>query len=79
MAMDFDALGTKIAQDILIQCGQLPAGPAFAKMKEIWTIAARDIVQHIQENAEVPEGISVSTSGSPTTQKGATDGKGKVV
>jgi hypothetical protein len=74
MAMDFDALGTKLAQDILIQCGQLPAGPAFAKMKEFWTTASKDFVQHIQENAEVPAGISVSTSAG----SGSTSGTGKV-
>jgi hypothetical protein len=74
MAMDFDALGTKIAQDVLVQCGQLPAGPAFAKMKEFWTIVAKDVVQHIQDNAEVPAGISVTTS----TGSGATNGTGKV-
>jgi hypothetical protein len=78
MAMDFDALGTKIAQDILVQCGQLPAGPAFAKMKEIWTIAAKDIVQHIQEKAEVPSGISVETIGTESAQSGKTTEAGKV-
>jgi hypothetical protein len=74
MAMNFDALGTKLAQDILVQCGQLPAGPAFAKMKEFWTIVAKDAVQHIQENAEIPAGISVTTSAG----SGSTSGTGKV-
>jgi hypothetical protein len=74
MAMDFDALGTKVAQDILVQCGQLPAGPAFAKMKEFWTIVAKDYVQHIQDNAEVPAGIATTGPEGP----GQTTGTGKV-
>jgi hypothetical protein len=74
MAMDSDALGTKIAQDILVFCGQPAAGPAFAKEKEFWTIVAKDIVDHIKANAEVPEGIAVSTTGGP----GSTTEKGKV-
>jgi hypothetical protein len=74
MAMDFDSLGTKIAQDILVQCGQSPAGPAFAKMKEFWTIIAKDIVQHIQQNAVVPAGIATTSPDGP----GQTTGTGKV-
>jgi hypothetical protein len=74
MAMDFDSLGTKIAQDILVQCGQLPAGPAFAKTKEFWTIVAKDIVEHIQQNAVVPAGIAISSP----SGAGQTTGTGKV-
>jgi hypothetical protein len=74
MAMDFDALGTKIAQDLLVQCGQPPAGPAFAKMKEFWTIVAKDAVEHIKQNAEVPAGITTTSPDGP----GQTTGKGKV-
>jgi hypothetical protein len=78
MAMDFDALGTKTAKDILTLCGQLPEGPAFPKMKEFWTLVAKDFVEHIQKNAEVPAGIAVSTTGNEFAQSGATTAAGNV-
>jgi hypothetical protein len=74
MAMDFDSLGTKIAQDILVQCGQLSGGPAFPKMKEFWTIIAKNCIEHIQDNAEVPPGITTTGPEGP----GKTTGTGKV-
>jgi hypothetical protein len=43
-------------------------------MKEFWTIVAKDYVQHIQDNAEVPPGISVNASG----YTGATTSAGEV-
>jgi hypothetical protein len=76
MAMDSDALGTKIAQDILVFCGQPAAGPAFAKEKALWTIIVKDIVDHIKENAEVPAGITLTTPNVGGT--GSTTGTGKV-
>jgi hypothetical protein len=76
MAMNSDALGTKIAQDILVFCGQPPAGPAFAKEKEFWTIVAKDIVDHIKANAEVPAGIALTTPN--VGGKGETTGTGTV-
>jgi hypothetical protein len=75
MAMDFDALGTKTAQDLLVMCGQLPGGPAFPKMKEMWTIVAKNFIQHLAENAEVPAGIDTIGPEGP----GKTTGTGRVI
>jgi hypothetical protein len=79
MAMDKDVLGTKIAQDILIFCGQPPAGPAFAKEKEYWTIVAGDIIDHIKANAKVQPGITLTVADPVSgTLSGSTTGMGNI-
>jgi hypothetical protein len=75
MAMNADALGTKLAQDILALSSQPPNGAAFAGSKKYWDVVAKNIVEHIQNNALVQSGIPVSTSGG----SGATSGTGKVL
>jgi hypothetical protein len=75
MAMDADALGTKLAQDILALSGQPPDGAAFAGSKKYWDVVAKDIVKHIQDNALVQPGIPVSTPDGA----GVTTGTGKVL
>jgi hypothetical protein len=74
MAMDADALGTKLAQDILALSGQPPDGPAFAGSKKYWDVVAKNFIKHMQDNALVQPGIPVSTSGGD----GATSGTGKI-
>jgi hypothetical protein len=73
--MDADALGTKLAQDILALSGEPPDGPAFAGSKKYWDVVAKDIIDHIKTKAEVPSGITVST---PDYVSGSTTGKGRV-
>ena len=71
MAMDGKKLGQEIADAIMNA-----AAPADAKAQVItlWQKIGEAIVAHITDNAEVPAGIPVSTSGGA----GATNGAGKV-
>lgn len=75
MAMNGDTLGMAIATAIL-DSGASAAGKA--QCEEFWKKVANEIVSHIQQNAEVPAGISVSTSGSSTAQTGSTTSAGQV-
>lgn len=75
MAMNGDTLGMAIAAAIL-DSGASAAGKA--QCEEFWKKVANEIVSHIQSNAEVPAGISVSTSGSSTAQTGSTTSAGQV-
>jgi hypothetical protein len=75
MAMNGDTLGTAIATAVL-DSGASAAGKA--QCEEFWKKVANEIVSHIQSNAEVPAGISVSTTGSSTAQTGATTAPGSV-
>lgn len=76
MAMNGDALGKAIAEAVL------DAG-ATAEAKEqciaFWQKVSNEFVKHIKENAEVPAGISVSTTGTQSAQTGATTAPGSVV
>lgn len=71
MAMDGTALGDAIA-DIIMS----PQAPESMKrqIKAQWEKIGEAIVGHIQENAEVPAGIAVSTAGGA----GQTTATGKV-
>lgn len=75
MAMNGKTLGDAIA-DIIIS----PQAPAAMKeqIKAQWEAIGTVIVSHIQANAQVTvaAGISVSTTGSPTAQTGATTSTG---
>lgn len=75
MAMNGDTLGMAIATAIL-DSGASAAGKA--QCEKFWKKIANEIVSHIQQNAEVPAGISVSTSGSSTAQTGSTTSAGQV-
>jgi len=50
-----------------------------AAVVQLWQKVCTEIVKHIAANAEVPAGISVSTTGSATAQTGATSAPGKVI
>lgn len=73
--MNGDAMGKAIAEAIVDS-----AATAEAKQEVIkfWQKIANEIVDHIKSNAEVPAGISVSTTGSAAAQSGATTAPGKV-
>ena len=76
MAMDGDTLGQAIA-DAIVDSGASSEGKA--QCVEFWKKVAKQIVSHIQANAEVPAGIAVSTAGSPTAQTGSTTSAGSVL
>jgi hypothetical protein len=79
MAMDGDVLGLAIAAVLLGKSTVPPTPDMITNIQDFWKSVGGEMVGHIQKNAEVPLGISVSTTGSPTAQKGATDAPGKVV
>jgi hypothetical protein len=74
MAMDSDVLGLAIAQTMMSMTTVPPTPEMAANMQRLWKAVAKNIVEHIQENAEVPAGIPVNASG----YIGATTDKGKV-
>lgn len=76
MAMNGDTLGMAIATAVLDSCASA-AGKA--QCEEFWKKVANEIVSHIKDNAEVPAGISVSTTGSSTAQSGSTTTAGQVI
>lgn len=76
MAMDGDALGVAIAAAVL-DSGATAEGKAMCE--ELWKKVANEIVKHIKENAEVPAGISVSTTGTQYAQSGSTTSAGSVI
>jgi hypothetical protein len=74
MAMDSDALGIAVA-NVLIKKSTIPPTPDMVtNMQQFWKDVAKEYVDHIQGNAEVPAGIPVNASG----YSGATTGAGKV-
>jgi hypothetical protein len=74
MAMDSNALGIALA-NVLIKKSTIPPTPDMVtNMQQFWKDVAKEYVDHIQDNAEVPAGIPVSTSAGD----GATSGAGKV-
>jgi hypothetical protein len=74
MAMDADVLGTALAQVVIAGSTVPPTPDMAANMQTFWKKMAKEIVAHIQDNAEVPAGIAVSTSAGD----GSTTGPGKV-
>jgi hypothetical protein len=74
MAMDSDILGLALAKVILGKSAVPPTPDMVVNTQQYWKDIAKEIVDHIKNNAEVPSGISVSTSGGG----GATTGTGKV-
>ena len=76
MAMNGNALGNEIAQAIM----DTDAPPEVqAAVTDLWKKIGNAIVNHVTINAEVPIGITVTTSGGPTAQTGSTTSKGKVL
>lgn len=73
--MNGKILGDAIA-DAIVDGSATTESKAAAKL--IWEKIAAEIVKHIQNNAEVPSGIPVSTTGSQVAQSGATTSAGKV-
>jgi len=75
MAMNGNAMGTAVANAII----HSDAPPDVkAEVIALWQKICNEIVNHIVQNAEVPAGIKVETSGGPTNQTGATSAPGKV-
>jgi hypothetical protein len=79
MAMNGDVLGLAIAAVLLRKSTVPPTPDMITNIQEFWKDVSGEFVGHIQKNAEVPLGISVSTTGTAAAQKGATDAPGKVV
>jgi hypothetical protein len=74
MAMNSDTLGAAISS-VIIEGSPVPPTPAMeANITDFWQKVAKKWVGHIQDNAEVPAGITVTTS----TGSGSTTGTGKV-
>jgi hypothetical protein len=74
MAMNSDALGMAIAKTLMGKSTVPPTPDMVTNIQQFWKDIAKDYVDHIQENAEVPAGIAVSTPVGP----GSTTGTGKV-
>jgi len=75
MALNGNLLGTEIANAII----NASAPPEVkTEVIKLWQKIGGAIVDHITKNAEIPAGIAVSTTGSPTAQTGATTAPGKV-
>lgn len=76
MAMNGDTLGLAIAAAVL-DSGATAEGKAMCE--DLWKKVGNAIVDHIVNNAEVPAGISVSTTGTQYAQSGSTTSAGNVV
>jgi hypothetical protein len=75
MAMDGDQLGVEITNEIM----NLAAPPDVKiSVLQLWQKIGTAIIKHIQDNGQVPAGIPVSTTGSPTSQSGSTTGAGSI-
>jgi len=70
MAMNGNDLGTEIAEAIMNS--DIPT-EVKEEVEKLWKKIGTAIVNHIQENAEIPAGIAVSTSGGggQTTETGS--------
>jgi hypothetical protein len=74
MAMDGDVLGLAVAKVLLDRSAIPPTPEMITNIQQFWKDVCNEHVDHIQNNAEVPAGIPVNTSGG----SGATNGPGKV-
>jgi hypothetical protein len=74
MAMDSDVLGLALAKVIMSKSVVPPTPDMVVNTQQYWKDIAKEIVDHIQNNAEVPSGITVSTGGGD----GKTTGTGTV-
>lgn len=73
--MDGDVMGLAVANAIMDSGA---SAEAKTQVIEFWQKICGEIVSHIQNNAVVPSGITVSTTGSAVAQTGSTTGTGKV-
>jgi hypothetical protein len=74
MAMDGDVLGEAVA-NVLIKKSTIPPTPAMVtNIQQFWKDVCNEHVKHIQNNAEVPPGITLNAGG----YSGSTTGAGKV-
>jgi hypothetical protein len=78
MAMNSNILGMAIAKVLMDKSTVLPTPGMITNIQQFWKDVSAEVVGHIQDNAEVPAGISVVTSGGPTSQTGATTAVGTV-
>lgn len=75
MAMSAAVLGPAIANHII----DANASPEMrAKITQMWTDIAGEIITHITSMGQVNAGIPVSTAGSAVAQTGATTGTGTI-
>jgi hypothetical protein len=75
MAMNGDGLGQEIFD--AVASADAP-GDVKAQVLALWKKIGNVIVNHIVNNAEVPAGIAVSTTGTAAAQTGNTTGTGRV-
>jgi hypothetical protein len=74
MAMDSDVLGLALAK-VIIERSTIPPTPDMViDLQIFWKDMAKEIVDHIKNNAEVPAGIAVVAG----SESGATVATGKV-
>lgn len=76
MAMDGTKMGDEVAAAV---CSGAATPEGIALSKQMWEKVCTAIVAHIVNNAEVPAGIAVSTSGNASSHIGATTAAGNVV
>lgn len=80
MAMNGDTLGLAIA-DAVLDSSASEEGKT--QCQEFWKKVANEIVSHIQQNAEVPAGIKVTTTdtvpGVHSAHTGSTVAPGQVI
>lgn len=76
MAMNGDTLGLAIAAAVL---DPRATAEGKAMCEDLWKKVGNAIVDHIVNNAEVPAGISVSTTGTQSAQSGSTTSAGSVI
>jgi hypothetical protein len=74
MAMDSDVLGLAIAQTLMSRSTIPPTPEMTVNIQQFWKDVSKNVVTHIQGNADVLPGIAL-TAGQET---GATTGTGKI-
>jgi hypothetical protein len=74
MAMDSDVLGLAIAQTLMSRSTIPPTPEMTVNIQQFWKDVSKNVVTHIQGNADVLPGIAL-TAGPET---GATTGTGKI-
>lgn len=73
MAMDATVLGKALAKAVKDEAAKDGADP-----DKIWTAVAKEIITHIQTNAQVLPGIALSAAGAAGAVTGATTAPGQI-
>lgn len=73
MAMDATVLGKALATAVKAEAAKDGADP-----DKIWTAVAKEIITHIQTNAQVLPGIALSAVGATGAVTGATTAPGQI-